>query len=153
MNTSGELESLRRRICRLEESEVARNLLHRYAEVLDNPTPDAVSALFTPDGVLSVPSGNYYGREAIADFYRTRIDSDAGEKRHFIMNLRSHPLKPGTVEIASYFIFIGRDPTASALGWGTYHDTIVLDGNVAFFQRKEIVPHVATNLQNGWAIS
>lgn len=144
-----DLRALLERVARLEEAELARNLLHAYAEVLDDPTPEAVAALFTDDGVLSVPTGDHAGREAVTGFYRDRLVG-ASEKRHFIMNVRTRSLGPGVVEVASYFVFTARDVDASGLGWGTYLDVVEVGDGVARFRRKTITPHLATDLTAGW---
>jgi len=138
------------RVARLEEAEVARNLLHTYAEILDDPTPEQVAALFTDDGVLSVPAGDFAGRDAITGFYRDRLGPGSSEKRHFIMNVRTRPQGPGLVEVASYFVFTAREPAASGLGWGTYLDLIEVADGVARFRHKTITPHLATDLVGGW---
>ncbi|WP_436698037.1 nuclear transport factor 2 family protein [Nocardioides sp. BYT-33-1] len=144
-----DLQALLERVARLEEAELARNLLHAYAEVLDDPTPEAVAALFVEDGVLSVPAGDFAGREAVAGFYRDRL-TGASEKRHFIMNVHTRPLEPGVVEVASYFVFTAREAAASGLGWGTYLDIVDVTDGVARFRHKTITPHLATDLATGW---
>jgi hypothetical protein len=138
------------RLSRLEDAEAARNLLHAYASVLDDPTPEAVAALFSENGVLEVPMGRFEGRAAVAAFYRSRLGPKDGDKRHFLCNLRIRHPAPGTVEIASYFLFTGRNPGTSALGWGTYLDRIQVHDGVAAFAHKAIVPHVNTDLSRGW---
>lgn len=144
------LRDLLDRVARLEEAELARNLLHAYAQVLDDPTPEAVAALFTPDGVLSVPLGDFSGRAAVAGFYRDRIGPGTSEKRHFISNVRTRPQGPGLVEVASYFVFTGRETDASQIGWGTYLDVVAVTDGVALFRHKTITPHVSTDLSRGW---
>ncbi|MFJ9317663.1 nuclear transport factor 2 family protein [Pimelobacter simplex] len=144
------LADLAARVARLEEAELARNLLHAYAEVLDDPTPEAVAALFTDDGVLSVPAGDFAGRDAVTAFYRDRLGPGASEKRHFIMNVRTRPQAPGLVEVASYFVFTARESTTSALGWGTYLDLVEITAGVPRFRHKTITPHLATDLTTGW---
>lgn len=148
--TEADLPALLDRVRRLEEAELARNLLHAYAEVLDDPTPDAVARLFTEGGTLSVPSADFTGREAIAGFYRDRVGPGVSEKRHFISSVRTRPLAPGMVEVASYFVFTAREPDASGLGWGTYLDEIEVRDGIALFARKTITPHVSTDLTRGW---
>jgi len=148
--TTPDLTALADRVARLEEAELARNLLHAYAEVLDDPTPEAVAALFTDDGVLSVPAGDFAGRDAVTGFYRDRLGPGASEKRHFIMNVRTRPQAPGLVEVASYFLFTARESAASGLGWGTYLDLVEVTGGVARFRHKTITPHLATDLSAGW---
>ncbi|WP_110207549.1 nuclear transport factor 2 family protein [Nocardioides daejeonensis] len=144
------LEALLERVARLEDAELARNLLHAYAEILDDPTPEEVAALFTEDGVLSVPAGDFVGREGIIAFYRDRLGPGASEKRHFLTNVRTRPLEPGLVEVASYFVFTAREADASGLGWGTYLDVIEVADGTALFRRKTITPHVNTDLVRGW---
>src|SRR5690606_4687610 len=123
------LHTLVERLRRLEEMEIARNHLHRYAATLDNPTPEAVAALFTDDGILRTGRGTAVGRTSIADFYRRLLERDPSEKRHFITSPHTTWLAPGLVEIASYFLFTGRGTNRSVLGWGTYLDRIrIVDG-------------------------
>lgn len=149
-STETGLADVLERLSRLEEAEVARNHLHTYAATLDDPTPEQVADLFTEDGVLVVPSGTFEGRGAITEFYRSRLTWGDGDKRHFLVNLRTRPLGPGVVEVASYFVFTSREDARSALGWGTYLDEVRVVGGTARFQRKQIVPHVHTDLASGW---
>ena len=137
------------RIARLEEAELARNLLHDYADILDDPTPEAVAALFTDDGVLSVPAGDFVGTAAITSFFRDRLGPGASDKRHFIMNVRTRPQGPGLVEVASYFLFTAREPD-SGIGWGRYRDVIEVAEGRARIRHKTITPHLATDLKRGW---
>src|SRR5690606_13575989 len=74
------VEDLLNRVRRLEEMDTARNHLHRYAETLDDPTPEAVAALFTEDGVLRTRRGDAVGRRGIAEFYRRLLQLDPAEK-------------------------------------------------------------------------
>lgn len=138
------------RVARLEDAELARNLLHTYAEGLDHPDPDLLALLWTEDGVLSVPSGDLVGRAGVAGFYRSRIAADPSEKRHFIVSPRVRTLGPGLVEVASYFVYTARGDDRSALGWGTYLDRIRITDGDARFEHKTITPHLATDLANGW---
>ena len=147
----GRLERALERLQRVEDAETARNHLHTYAQTLDDPTPEAVAALFTEDGVLEVPSGSFQGRAAIADFYRSRLTPEDGDKRHFLVNLRTRQLEPGLVEVASYYVYTSREDHRSGLGWGTYTDQVRVVDGTAHFQRKRITPHVHTDLDSGWS--
>lgn len=149
-STEQRLEQALERLQRLEDAETARNHLHAYAETLDDPTAEAVAALFTEDGVLEVPAGSYEGRAAITEFYRSRLTPENGDKRHFLTNLRTRHLRPGVVEVASYFVYTSREDSRSVLGWGTYADEVRVVDGAARFQRKRIVPHVHTDLVTGW---
>jgi uncharacterized protein (TIGR02246 family) len=151
---TGQLADALARLRRLEHAEAARNLLHAYAETLDDPTPERVAALFAEDGVLAVPSATFRGRAEVEAFYRSRLTPEDGDKRHFLVNLRTRHVADGVVEVASYFVFTGRHPDRSALGWGTYLDRIrIVDGEAgpqAYFEHKTITPHLATDLASGW---
>ncbi|MCQ0013659.1 nuclear transport factor 2 family protein [Actinomadura madurae] len=127
MENGPDLSGLLGRLRRLEDMEAARNHLHRYAATLDAPTAESIAALFTEDGVLRTRLGEFTGREAIAGFYRDRLAADPSEKRHFIVSPRTTWTGPGTVEIASYFLFTARAGT-SVLGWGTYLDRLRVRG-------------------------
>ncbi|GAA3742196.1 hypothetical protein HDA32_003323 [Spinactinospora alkalitolerans] len=146
------LEALLLRVRRLEEAEAARNHLHRYAETLDAPTPEAVAALFTEDGALHTRLGDFVGREAIAGFYRDRLAADPSDKRHFVVSPRTTWLEPGLVEIASYFLFTGRGEDRSIIGWGTYLDRLRVEGGGALLEDKTITLHVGTDLHTGWPL-
>ncbi|GAA3983273.1 nuclear transport factor 2 family protein [Thermobifida alba] len=144
------VEDLLNRVRRLEEMETARNHLHRYAETLDDPTPEAVAALFTEDGVLRTRRGDAVGRRGIAEFYRRLLQLDPAEKRHFITSPKTTWLAPGLVEVSSYFLFTGRGADRSAIGWGTYLDRIRVTGDEALIAEKTITMHVGTDLDAGW---
>lgn len=145
-----DLAELLMRLQRLEDAETARNHLHAYASTLDEPTPQAVAALFAEDAVLHVPGAEFRGREAIAQFYRSRFAVDPGDKRHFLMNVRTTHLGPGLVEIASYYLYTNRDKERSGLGWGTYLDHIQVTDGTALFTAKTMTPHLNTHLAKGW---
>lgn len=144
------LYTLVERLRRLEEMEIARNHLHRYAATLDNPTPEAVAALFTDDGILRTGRGTAVGRTSIADFYRRLLERDPSEKRHFITSPHTTWLAPGLVEIASYFLSTGRGTNRSVLGWGAYLDRIRIVDGTPLIAEKTIELHVGTDLHTGW---
>lgn len=138
------------RLQALEDAEASRNHLHAYAAALDAPTPEAVADLFTPDGVLHVGGESFRGRDAVVEFYRSRIAADPSEKRHFITSPRVRTLAPGLLEVASYFLWTARADRRSVLGWGTYLDEVRVVDGVALFAAKTITPHVMTDLAAGW---
>jgi hypothetical protein len=145
-----DITALLDRVQRLEEAEAARNLFHRYASTLDDPTPEGVAALFTEDGVLRTRLGVSTGRAEIAAFYRNRLAVDDAPKRHFIVNPRTTWVAPGVVEVASYFLFTGRGGDRSIIGWGTYLDRIRVTDGEALFEDKTITLEVGTDLESGW---
>lgn len=139
------------RLRRLEEAESARHHVFRYATTLDDPAPEAVAALFTTDGALSVAAGQWQGREGVAAFFRDRLADDPSEKRHFVVNPITRPLGPGLVEVRSHFLYTARADLRSALGWGRYVDRVRITGGVALFESKTITLDVGTDLDRGWA--
>jgi hypothetical protein len=146
-----ELSDLRRRVLRLEETEVARGLLHAYAHALDVPVAERVASLFAVDGTLRTSRGVAEGRAEISEFFRTAFAADPSVKRHFIMTPRATWLGPGRVRLQSYFLYVGRGADASVIGWGTYDDIIDVSGPEPLFAEKVIEVHVGTDLATGWA--
>jgi hypothetical protein len=144
-------DDLEARVRRLEDIEAARGMYQVYAETLDVPDPKTVAALFTDDGVLHTPVGDFEGRPAIEDFYGKAFAADTSLKRHFIVNPRVVETRPGTVRLQSYFLYTGRGDAQSIIGWGTYDDVIDVSGPGPLFREKTIAVDVGTDLAQGWA--
>lgn len=142
--------SLAERITRLEDLEVARGLLHRYALSVDTLGPEAVSLLWADDGVLQTTRGDFTGTEAIADFFRERFNADPSPKRHFVCEPLLTWIEPGRVLNTSYFWFTAQGTQSSVLGWGTYDDTIVITDGQARFARRHIEVVVSADPTKGW---
>lgn len=74
----GSDEAWEQRVRRLEDIEAVRHLKLRYAALCDDSyRPEALAALFTPDGVWDGGEayGVYRGREEIAGYWRACADS------------------------------------------------------------------------------
>lgn len=145
-----EFDQLARRLTRLEEVERGRGLLHRYAQVMDDPRAETTAALFTPDAELTTPSGTFQGRARIAEFYAGAIARDPSIKRHFITSPRATWLSAGQVRLEAYFLFTGRADGASLIGWGTYDAQAEVGGDEPLFASLSITPHLRTDLATGW---
>lgn len=149
MNDRHGLTKLHRRLVRLEQCEAARTATQAYASAIDAADPDRTAELFAEDGVLHTPSGSPTGRSAIADFYRARITGI--DRKHFVTNVSAQWIEEGRVAVHSYFLYTGREPAHSALGWGSYDDIVDLSGPQALFESKTITPDVFTDLAEGWS--
>lgn len=145
------MDDLSERLDRLEEREVARNLLHEYATVLDEPDVRTVTALFDPDATLTNPRGTFRGRDAIAADYRVAWDLDPSRKVHVVATPALRHVAPGVVDAQAVFCFFGRGRDESVLGWGRYDDRIVVRDGQALFLAKTIRIGVRTDLATGWA--
>lgn len=152
---TGDLQALLRRVRRLEEIETARGFFQEYAATMDDPTPESAAALFAEDAVLHTRKGDnvrrFTGREEIAGFYRAVFTAEPWDKRHFIVNPQAIWLGEGRVRIKSHFLFLGCADERSVLGWGTYDDTIAVQGDSACFTEKTMWLHVRTDLETGWS--
>jgi len=138
------------RIEHLESLEIARNHVFSYADAVDSANPEGISELFASDGILSIPSGDIEGRDAIADFYRSRVTGM--RRRHFITNVRPLLRSEGNVEVKSYFLFTSQEPDHSVIGWGLYRDVVHIDAGVASLVSKSITPVLGTTIDEGWAL-
>jgi ketosteroid isomerase-like protein len=145
-----DLTEIEARLRRLEDIEAARGIYQVYAKTLDVPVADTVAELFTEDAVLHTPIGDFTGRDAVREFFRTAFDNDPSVKRHFIVNPRVVASEPGRVTLTSYFLYVGRGDD-SLIGWGTYDDVVDVTGPEPRFREKTITVHHGTTLSAGWA--
>lgn len=145
-------EDLAARVQRLEDIESARGLFNTYAETLDVPDADAVTALFAEDAELHVPFGSFTGRAEIRKFFAEAFEADPSLKRHFIVNPKVVSVEGRRVRMRSYLLYLGRGAESSIIGWGTYDDTIDVSGPEPVFASKTIAIHVGTDLATGWAL-
>ena len=67
-----------------EDRFAVEDLLARYAWVLDTGDYETYPSLFTPDGVVAMPNGEWRGRGAIQEFVRDLItgSSNRGNRHH-----------------------------------------------------------------------
>ncbi|MFF3574251.1 nuclear transport factor 2 family protein [Nocardia jiangxiensis] len=145
-----ELAELRERVRRLEAAEIAREHLHAYARILDDPRPETVTALFAPAAVLTTPSRKANGRAEIREFYEWAFRADASIKRHFITNARTTWLGDSRVRVQAQVLFTGRGTDRSVVGWGSYDDIVDVSGPQPRFTEKHMVIEVSTDLVAGW---
>ncbi|MCF8588938.1 nuclear transport factor 2 family protein [Gordonia liuliyuniae] len=145
-----EVTDLRNRLRRLEAVETARDHLHAYARVLDDPDPDTVTALFAADGVLSTPSREARGVAQIREFFQGAFAADPSIKRHFVANTQVTSVEATRVRTQSQFLFTGRGQDRSVIGWGDYTATIDTAGARPMFSELRIAIDVSTDLATGW---
>jgi hypothetical protein len=105
-----------------------QQLYARYNFAIDAIDPDAVAALFTPDGTFSLGSTRQLvGREALANWVDTEVRSNHAidHRRHWNTNLMITGTPEGA-EAAVYLLTVnvGVNPPA-ILAAGRYEDTLV----------------------------
>ena len=139
---------------RLARIEAAKVTTLRYGRAVDNKDVAALRAdVFTADIVLHIPTGDLHGIDAVADFYAGAFDAgEMGTRRHFLTNQIAECTGTETVEVESYFLFVGEDD-ASAIGWGVYRDIVLVTDAGLRIADKTIDVEVATSLGEGWARS
>jgi hypothetical protein len=141
---------LSRRLAALEAINDIHTMVGGYCDLVDAmEEPEAVGALFQPDGVLRAPK-QFGGREAISDFYRGAFGSGMSFSRHSVLNPRIELRGPDEAIYRSRLIvFIGWGG-GSYLGWGTYEDTLErTDGGWAY-RLKQTDIAAMVSLETGW---
>ncbi|NKY51661.1 nuclear transport factor 2 family protein [Nocardia vermiculata] len=141
---------LRERLRRLEAAEVARDHLHAYARVLDEPHPDTVTALFAADAVLNTPSRQARGTAEIREFFEWAFAADPSNKRHFVANARTTRLDESGVRVQAQFLFTARGSGRSGIGWGRYDAVVNVAGPTPLFTEMSMAVEVSTDLVAGW---
>ncbi|WP_293786291.1 nuclear transport factor 2 family protein [uncultured Aeromicrobium sp.] len=142
-------DDLLRRLERLERRELARTAAASYAYAIDDGEPAQIAAIFHPEGSLTIPSATFRGRDAIAAFYASR--NRGADRRHFITNVTVEDTDVDTqFALTAYFLFTGREPGRSALGWGVYDDLVDVAEGIPLLLSKSITPAVFTDLDSGW---
>jgi len=151
-DVSVDLESLARRVARLEAIEIAKVTAARYGRACDAKDVAALrEEVFTPDVVLRVPGSERQGIDAVAEFYAAAFASEPGIRRHFMVNHMAELDDGGAVHMDSYFWFVSQD-RESVIGWGGYRDVIVIDGGAGRIRDKTILIDVYSTLDAGWAL-
>ena len=128
------VDDLAERLSRLEDGELARELVYDYAHVLDEPSPETVAALFAPDATLTTPGGTVRGTDEITAFFARAFAAARSAKRHFVANPRVTRVAPARIRVRSAYLYTDRE----VLGWGTYDDLIDVSGPL--FRAKTITP-------------
>lgn len=133
------IDSLARRLARLELIEAARLCVTRYVNACDRRDHEALAReVFAEDAVLHVPGADFRGRDAVVAFFREAFTGSPRLQRHFLANPVTEIVDAGTVVTSCYFLYVGSDAEV-ILGCGSYRDVIVLRDGVARMQEKTIV--------------
>ena len=132
------IDSLARRLARLELIEAARLCVTRYVNACDRRDHEALAReVFAEDAVLHVPGADFHGREAVVAFFREAFTASPRLQRHFLANPVTEVVDSGTVVTACYFMYVGSDADV-VLGCGTYRDLVVVHDGVARMREKTI---------------
>src|SRR5579862_7921801 len=132
------LESLDRRLERLESERDIHRLVHRYAELCDaSYDPDGLAALFTEDATWSlrtrdgsVDFGRYEGREAIRAFF-AGASTDLGPMTlHYLLAPRVELAEDGTTATGVCYLLAILDQRPASSEPGSKDRERVLLGGV-----------------------
>lgn len=103
----------------------------RYAATLHSRDPEAIAALFTPDGYLEQVWAPVTGREAIARNYRDRI-ADWSDATHWVTNAYVEEFRYRTATVRAFvlglFFFVAGSPVATTLYRGEYSFELAWSG-------------------------
>ena len=146
------MESAEQRLERLEKIEAAKAAAGRYGRACDAKDVTRLAGdVFTPDVELHIPDADHSGIDDVCAFYRAAFDAEPGTRRHFLVNHIADVNAGGDVEMDSYFFFVSAD-SRSVIGWGSYHDVMVVDDGRARIKEKTIVLDMHTTIDTGWAM-
>jgi len=132
------IDSLARRLARLELIEAARLCVTRYVNACDRRDHEALAReVFVEDAVLHVPGADFRGREAVVAFFREAFTASPRLQRHFLASPVTEVVDAGTVASSCCFLYVGSDADV-ILGCGSYRDVMVVQDGVARMREKTI---------------
>ena len=115
-----------------------RNVLSRYAHLLDGREPDGFAALFTDDAVLSAAGNEFRGREQIRGFVVSLLDKQPG--KHVTVNTDLRPANADRVEATSDFLLLARSAGSWSIGRaGRYDDVLERDAAGVWRFRNRVI--------------
>lgn len=147
--TTSDLEG---RLAELEWKDEVRAAIARYCLVNDRlDNVGELVDLFAANATLVNPSGEYVGRDAIAQYYRGFFEDSTEFAHHQVVNQVIDILEPGVARHQSSFLaFLGKGGE-SRLAFGRYDDTLVKVDRDWLFVRKINDVVGVTTLGQGWA--
>jgi len=149
---TADLAELERRVACQETAEEARTLVSRYASACDTHDLGQIGAMFATDAVVSVPGDSWIGLDEVRRFYREAWAASPGPSRHFITNVGMGDLQPSQVDVTAYLLYVTATADGgSKIGWGSYRDRCVREGDRLVLQSKHIVLDLVVDIRDGWA--
>ena len=133
----------------LESNHATTELLAAYATAVDNKDRAALRVLYDDRSVLKSPMGDFHGPDDILGFFEKAWAADPSAKRHFTMNPSTRSVATNIVELRCYFMYVGRSPADSVIGWGNYVCTVDTSGSPVFVEHR-ISVDIGTTLAAGW---
>lgn len=128
----------------------AQQLLHRYCFAVDLGTADDVMALYAPDCMLVVePGGEYEGRDAVTEWYRSLAKGRMGVLRHLTSN-QVLTIEGNTGASKSYWDAHGDLNGESMVAAGFYEDTLQKHNGKWCYRKKIIRIDYMAPLKEGW---
>lgn len=136
------IDSLARRLGRLERIEAATSCVTRYVRACDAGDVRAlVDGVFTADAVLHVPGADFRGIDAIAAFFRDAFIVKPSMQRHFLANHTAGIVGDDEVEVCPYFLYLSSD-RKTVIGCGSYRVLVVVRDGVGRMREMNIVVDV-----------
>ena len=116
-----------------------RNLLARYAHMLDGRKPDEFIALFAEHALLSAAGNEFRGREPIRGFVVSLLDKEPG--KHVTINTYLRAASADQVDATSDFLLLARRADSWSISLaGRYDDVLERDAvGVWRFRTRVIV--------------
>jgi uncharacterized protein (TIGR02246 family) len=115
-----------------------RNLLSRYAHLLDGRKPDEFAALFADDALLSAAGNELRGREQIRGFVVSLLDKAPG--KHVTVNTDLRPASAHRVEATSDFVLLARHADSWSIARaGRYDDVLERDAAGVWRFRTRVI--------------
>ncbi|MGR8949755.1 MAG: nuclear transport factor 2 family protein [Gammaproteobacteria bacterium] len=117
--------------------------LNRYAWGYDTRDLEMIGDTFTEDGVFVIELdgsegwGPYEGRNRIVEWLSEVMKSQTDQRRHCVTNLIFCELSENAAQVNSYLVLTAVESgQLRTVCTGTYHDTMVREGNDWRIQQK-----------------
>lgn len=133
------IQALAARVAALEAAETARNCLYDYAAAVDQRDWAALRSCFSDEAVMAMGASETAGADEIVASLRGMLP-EGFITQHLLVNPRIVTNDGTTVVIDSTIYYLHEGKGFEAVGWGSYRDTIVVEGGHGRIQRKEFTP-------------
>jgi ketosteroid isomerase-like protein len=126
----------------VDDYEAIRQLLARYAHIVDGPEPASVAQLFEPDGEFELLGELFKGRDAVAGSFQQFADLGVLEgKRHLTVNTLIE-VDGDTATAVSDWLVPSLDAETGAwtiLAVGRYEDVLAKSDRWQFRFRRDLI--------------
>lgn len=124
----------------MDDYEEIRQLLARYAHLLDGGSADGVAALFSVDGVFEVLGQCFEGRSAIGGMFRGYAEAGAlADTRHLTLNSVISVDGVSATAMSDWIAIRAQDAGWGILAAGRYEDELVKKDVWLFRRRQDVL--------------